>query len=92
MQNLLTETDLWVFPFLETFFSKFRNKKIAAGKIVRLRFVANKTGPNRTTSIYNASVAKIYNATNILARFYTKNYLSPIWKTLRPTTVLALWL
>jgi hypothetical protein len=30
-------------------------------------------GPNPTTSIYNASVVKIYNAPNSLARFYNKN-------------------
>jgi hypothetical protein len=35
-------------------------------------------GPDPTTSIYNASVVKIYNATNSLARFWTKNYFSPM--------------
>jgi hypothetical protein len=30
-------------------------------------------GPNPTTSIYNASVVKIYNSSNSLARFRVKN-------------------
>jgi muconolactone delta-isomerase len=33
---------------------------------------------NPTTSIYNASAVKIYNATNSLARFWNKNYFHPM--------------
>jgi hypothetical protein len=42
-----------------------------------------------TTSIYNASVVKIYNATNSMARFYNKNIFFSDVKTLLPTTTLA---
>jgi hypothetical protein len=35
-------------------------------------------GPNPTSAIYKASVVKIYNATNSLARFLSKNYFSTI--------------
>jgi hypothetical protein len=35
-----------------------------------------KTGANPTTSSYNASVVKIYSATNSMARFYNKKYFS----------------
>jgi hypothetical protein len=35
-------------------------------------------GANPTTAIYNASVVKIYNATNSLARFLIKKYFSQI--------------
>jgi hypothetical protein len=35
-------------------------------------------GANATTSSYNASVVKIYNATNSIARFGNKNYFSPM--------------
>jgi hypothetical protein len=34
------------------------------------------TGPNPTTSIYNASVEKNYNGTNNLSHFYNKNTLA----------------
>jgi hypothetical protein len=37
-----------------------------------------KPGPNPRTSIYNASVVKIYNATNSLACFERENSFSPI--------------
>jgi hypothetical protein len=33
-------------------------------------------GANPTIASYNASVVKIYNATNSMARFYNKNYFS----------------
>jgi hypothetical protein len=33
------------------------------------------TGPNPTTSVYNASVVNLYNATGSLARFENKNIL-----------------
>jgi hypothetical protein len=36
------------------------------------------TGANPTTSIYNASVVKIYNSANSLARFKNKNYFHPM--------------
>jgi hypothetical protein len=36
------------------------------------------SGPNPTTSIYNAGVVEIYDASNSLARFYSKNHFSPI--------------
>jgi hypothetical protein len=41
---------------------------------------ANPTTPghNPTTSIYNAIVVKIYNATNSITRFLNKNYFSPM--------------
>jgi hypothetical protein len=35
-------------------------------------------GANPTTSSYNDSVVKIYYATNSLARFWGKEYFSPI--------------
>jgi hypothetical protein len=47
--------------------------------ICRYTFVwQGNSGPNHTTSIYNATDVKIYNATNSLARFLSKNYFSPI--------------
>jgi hypothetical protein len=37
-----------------------------------------KSGPNPTTSIYNASVANFYSATGSLARFENKKYFIPL--------------
>jgi hypothetical protein len=39
---------------------------------------AAEPGANSTTLSYNASVVKIYNATNSLVRFKTKHYFSPM--------------
>jgi hypothetical protein len=37
-----------------------------------------RSGANPTTLSYNASVVKIYSATNGMARFNKKNYFSPM--------------
>jgi hypothetical protein len=45
---------------------------------------------NPTIASYNASVVNFYNATGSLARFENKKYFILLWKTLWPTTTLAL--
>jgi hypothetical protein len=42
------------------------------------RWVLTKSEANHTTLSYNASVVKINNATNSMARFYNKNYF--LWR------------
>jgi hypothetical protein len=48
------------------------------------------SGPNPTTSIYNACGVKIYNATNSLARFRVRIIFFSDIKTLYPSTMPAL--
>jgi hypothetical protein len=44
-------------------------------QLVSINFIY--PGANPTIASYNASVVKIYSATNSMARFYNKNIFSP---------------
>jgi hypothetical protein len=52
------------------------------------KFDALRPGANPTTSSYNASVVKIYNATSSLVRFQNQNYFLVLWKR---STLLQRW-
>jgi hypothetical protein len=50
----------------------FGKAKVAIFANFRQWSVFYSSGPNPATSLYNASVVKIYSATNSMARFYNK--------------------
>jgi hypothetical protein len=55
---------------------------------VNLKVVGLTPVANPTIASFNASVAKIYSATNSMARFYTNKYFSLDLKTLSPRRLL----
>jgi hypothetical protein len=62
--------------------------RCAIGRVVNFYNAGVATGFNPTTLSYNASVVKIYSATNSMARFYYKNYFS---LTLKHSSLLQRW-